>query len=141
MALVDVRQPIQQGKKGGGGLGGALGGLLGLVGTGAATALTGGAAAPTLAAALKGTAAGIGIGSQIGGGLNQARKATEGVTVQPGVDDSITRRVKSGEAQKNMAALRESAQAALQLPEQDQQQYLQPIMSAAQILKQQQGGK
>jgi hypothetical protein len=65
--------PVNPGvKKGGGGFLGPLGTALGLLGAGAATIATGGAAAPSLGAVLGAAGTGAGLGGAVGGLADKA---------------------------------------------------------------------
>jgi len=139
MALVQPTQPIQPGKKGGGG----LGGLLGLLGGIGATVATGGLAGPVtfpmVAGALGAATGGASVGQLVGGAVAPGKEAKQAQGGGYG-QETMTNRLKSGEASAKMDQLKQSALAVTQLPQDQQAQYLEPLVSAADILKKQQAG-
>ena len=130
---INVQQPQQPAKRGFGG----LGKLLGIAGAGAAAIATGGLSIPATIGLL-GT--GASVGGAIGDAIKPGQAGGPGQGVQSSEDSAITRRVKSGESQAQMEQLKQSALATAELPPEQRRQYLEPIMNAAAILKQQQGG-
>lgn len=136
MALVQPTQPITPGKKGGAGLGALLGLGAGL----AATVLTGGLAGPVtmpmVTGALGAMTGGSAVGGAIGGQVSKSKAATQAQNIEP-TEGSMTRKLKSGDAIAQLNQLKDSAMAASQLAPEQRAQYLEPMLSAAEILKSQ----
>jgi hypothetical protein len=129
--LNQVVQPVKQGSSGWG----KAGSLLGLLGAGTAAALTGGT---TLLAGLGAAGTGASVGGLLGG-LKKGSQPTQSGGLQPaGMDSAMQRKQQAMDTQNKLTQLRESAVATAELPPEQRQQYLDPIMKAAGYLKQQQ---
>jgi hypothetical protein len=133
----NIRQ--EPAKKGSGGLFGGLGALVGLgAGLLAAPATGGmslGAAAKAVGgSALAGMAAGSGAGSTIGNLIDPAKAGRETQSASTG-ESPMVRRLQSGENKMKLQQLKESAMAAATLPPEQRDQYMKPMMQAAQMIK------
>jgi hypothetical protein len=120
---VQANQPIKPGKSGGGGLGGFLGAIGG-------AAIGGAVAGP--AGAVKGASFGKDMGSTVGGAVAPGQEASQAQGAPGTVNDNpMKRRLEAGETQAKMTQLRDSAMATADLPPEQREQYLNPIMTAA----------
>jgi hypothetical protein len=131
--MIQINQPVQEGKKSGS----RLGGILGLLGAAGAAVATGGMSIPATVGLLAG---GASLGQSVGGLAKPGSASSQSSGIQTD-DGAMTRRLKSGEHQQKMEQLKQSAVATAQLPEAERAKYLEPIMSAADILKRQTGGE
>lgn len=121
---VQAIQAVQQGKKGGGG----LGKLLGTIGGAIAGVATGGLALPAIAA---GAGLGSMAGEAAGGLINKATPETQQQGAPAETENAMSRKLRSGDQMAQIAQLKDSAMATAELPPDQRAQYLDPIMQAA----------
>jgi hypothetical protein len=124
MMTIQAIQPGKPPKKGGGGIGALIGGAIGGIG---------GFFAGGPGGALAGAKLGYDVGGGIGNKMNKPEGPSQSV-VAPEVGNPMERKQQLLEQNQKINTLRDAAMATADLPPDQRQQYLDPIMKAAALL-------